>query len=702
MNNETFLIEDSDLDFAKEICKYIEDPSLRERAVANSISANIAKKYFENQNVDVESGLHNVARVLEDIEISDIYINGSHIGVRLYFDESEMCVPKSHFDNNIVPLAYMFIQINSELTGGTVTGFITPSQINRDICHNGYYKVEENELISYYDIEPLLVNEEEAILPDDFSAQIFNYLDNKLKDKASFYQILTHSKEGKERLAKAANAQNVFRFVSITKTENNITDSQELTVNDEELLTDENDEIQGSDDFNLDVDDSAEILEDFNISDTLEESLVPDDSLEPIEETAMLDEFEPMEQNNISSIDDSFTDNTEELAESNSSFEDIATPEIILEEDNVTPSTTIDDTLQAEADALTTPLEIVEDVEITSPIEDYVPNINQVDSDTSDNTLDIVEDGIDDTVNEEEQKSTSEISQNKDEEVLYSTTTTPSISSVEEEDTDTDTDTDAEVLESMLEASDKIQETESDNDTEPNSQIDELFGQEQHTQSEEDDEKLPDFKPAKQKSGLLPILGIVAVIAALGYFGYNKYVQNQSIPEQPVPEALTTTPPLNKSVQKTDEAMPIETVENVETIKSEEGNSVSIPAIEQNLDASILVSNLSVSWEVPSGYVSNNTAKRYFTKLGKIIQLNLKTELLLLSKPPITNRISVELEFNKNTQRFDIKGITASSGEKVVDDVITKTVKNALDMNLNINMSTFGNIQGNPVLMIRL
>ena len=174
------------------------------------------------------------------------------------------------------------------------------------------------------------------------------------------------------------------------------------------------------------------------------------------------------------------------------------------------------------------------------------------------------------------------------------------------------------------------------------------------------------------------------------------------MPSDTVPETAAALPQPKYNTRPAEDAMPVETVENVDTIKSEEGNSVSIPAIEQNLDASILVSNLSVSWEVPAGYVSNNTAKRYFTKLGKVIQLNLKTELLLLSKPPITNRIAVELEFNKATQKFDVKGLTASSGERVVDNVITQTVKNALDMNLNMNTSSFGNIQGNPVLIIRL
>ena len=117
--------------------------------------------------------------------------------------------------------------------------------------------------------------------------------------------------------------------------------------------------------------------------------------------------------------------------------------------------------------------------------------------------------------------------------------------------------------------------------------------------------------------------------------------------------------------KETVDAMPIETVEQTE--EPEDSNiavSTSIPAIEQNLDASILVSNLKVDWEVPAGYASNTSAKRYLVKLGKIIQLNLKTELLLLSKPPITNKIAVEITYNRGSRKFEATGITISSGEK--------------------------------------
>ena len=53
-------------------------------------------------------------------------------------------------------------------------------------------------------------------------------------------------------------------------------------------------------------------------------------------------------------------------------------------------------------------------------------------------------------------------------------------------------------------------------------------------------------------------------------------------------------------------------------------------------------------------------------------------------------------------QKFEVKNITASSGDTAIDNAIKKTVSKVLDAKMNINMNVFNNIQGNPVLIIRL
>ena len=576
MNNETFIIEDYDLEQAQHICKYINNPEIRNRAVANSLAANIAKKYFVSGNVDTESGLHNVSQVLNDIEISDIYVNGAYIDVRLYFNDNELCVPKRNFDDQLLPVVYMFINIAQDLSGGTVTGFLPPSSVNTEESVDGYYPVDESSLVSFYDVESLLTSESEMELPANFKHEVFDYLDGKLEDKTSFYRLLVNSQEGRLQLIKAAKVQNIFNFVSLDRSVESNEDDKFV-----DLVIDDNDE-----QMHLDVNSApVEPVELLEIEDT-----VTEDNKSTDEQT----------------VDDSSTE--EPLS---SSFSDV-----------------MNESEQA-FDNFTT--------EIT-------PNLESDENESIDPELDVDE--------------PTPINENAD----FDT----------EEGTDDSND---------------------NNET----QIDTLFNSDNSSETVDSMDDSVQIQKTKKAKSALPIIGVVAIFAAIAYFGFNKFYQHsETLPaEQPLVEQSQTK-------TNHDDAMPVETVENINQPEvTNEGTSVSIPAIEQNLDTSILVSNLTATWEVPAGYVTNNTAKRYFTKLGKIIQLNLKTELLLLSKPPITNRIAVEFEYNKGTHRFDVKGLVASSGEKVVDDVILATVKKALDVNLNINTNSFGVIQGNPILIIR-
>ena len=83
VNTDNFLIDNSDIEMAQNICKMITNTEVRNRAVANAIAGSIAAKY----DVDSESGLHNIGTVLEDIDISDIYINGNYFDARVFFNE---------------------------------------------------------------------------------------------------------------------------------------------------------------------------------------------------------------------------------------------------------------------------------------------------------------------------------------------------------------------------------------------------------------------------------------------------------------------------------------------------------------------------------------------------------------------------------------------------------------------------------------
>ena len=211
--------------------------------------------------------------------------------------------------------------------------------------------------------------------------------------------------------------------------------------------------------------------------------------------------------------------------------------------------------------------------------------------------------------------------------------------------------------------------------------------------------------PPKKKSAL-PILGIIVLFGALGYFGYTKFFAQTPDIKKPADVSsvdIKNTKPENKTTQTKDIAMPIETVENTTVNKADnEMSNAEVSTIEKTLNASIEVSNLVINWEVPLSYANNTTAKRYFVKIGKILQLNLKTELLMMSNSPINNRITMELTYNKNNGRFNIVKIVDSSGADNIDNTVRDTVNKILGMNMNMNMSVFETLQGNPILVIKL
>ena len=215
----------------------------------------------------------------------------------------------------------------------------------------------------------------------------------------------------------------------------------------------------------------------------------------------------------------------------------------------------------------------------------------------------------------------------------------------------------------------------------------------------------------KKQFKLFPFILFALILGGVGFGVYSKFfVSSENLIDE------------SKNVQKVNQnqkvvnqklsqeiQMPIETIENEKKVEvvvqnnlPKEVASVSIPTLEQNLGASISISNLKVSWDVPSNYLSNIAVQKYFIKIGKIIQLNLKTELMLQVKQPVSNKINVELEFDKKINKFKVKNIINSSGEKSIDDIIIQIINNALLIDLKFNMNMFNEISDNPVLTINL
>lgn len=647
---------------AGQICEEIQPEGKKCRAISNVFAAKVANEYFDDEDCDIQSGLHNSASVLKDIDISDIYLKNSYIDVRLHFDDNDLCVPKVHFEYDLLPIAYMFIKIDRELRQGEVQGFITPSAVDRNTEINGYYRVSEKSLVPFYDIEDLLNAPNQDDVDLETEIQIYDFLDGKIENKAEFYKRLIESRENRLFLLKADSTKYVMSHLPKTAVASG--------------------------------DEISDFAGDFVQQEALEE-LMPaasdDDLNESLPEADITDDLlkEAPAEELISDTDDElvFADDTEKTIELDMTSgaepleitEEPSTESAIPEQGDVINDLYTEEKLENAADIAIDTLD--NEINSLEDAEEVIPENDEPDTGITDSEAPVYEEAEPD-ITSQEISETAEADNSETEtehDTDFSTEVTPSLAFLDEENADAE----------AAAPEDAPQD------------LDQLF-----TQGEAE-ESIPQGydnniqKQQGKKSGsVLKGLLVIALLAGIGYFGYTKYTQSQMPSQDTIPQEETADSADNNP---SPDAMPIETIENHADVSAKnEGNSIDVPEIEKNLDASILVSNLAVSWDVPTAYLTNTSAKRYFTKIGKILQLQLKTELLLSSKPPLNNRIVVELEYNKDANAFSIKGISTSSGEKSIDSIVTKTIEKVLKTDLSINTSSFANIQGNPLLIIKL
>lgn len=692
MNNDNFLINSSDLEIAQDVCKFIENESIRNKSVANVLATVLAERYFTDIKLDETNKLCEVPKIQEEFDVADIYIQNNYIDVRIYFENSPILIPLSHFEKQINPLAYMFMKIDAELSGATVTGFLFPSSINIDNAKDGYIEVQEDELLSYYDLESQIIVQDNVDFDEEFEKEIYDYLDDKLGNTQEFFNKLTKSEEARTKLKNAYKTKIVLDRINFTS----IVEDLKIEESNEEIETD-NDNILESTDMGLvdDISNSALLDGDLLVQDIeLDDNLTLEKSISDSEDSLLLKQDEILlEENEIKELDEISSEDISEDAEI-TEIQDVYEAQEVQEEISLAVNN-------------------YEEIDIINDnVEDEINAIEEVGVISEPSVLEFDDDYGNENVSNSDDKAVSEGLSSSDSTALplvedleetnqYSTSTTPSMSEIENNEENI-----LDSLEADLDASDEMLPRENDNsEIEDNPDIDKLFNN-GNDDIDSNDEVVEDsyvaYQAQKKKTNSLALVGISTLILAMGYFAFNKLGFNNVNNKKPVEVKQVVNKKSEKPIAKESAAMPVETVENVNNVKSDEGLSVSIPAIENNLDASIMISNLSINWEVPVAYANNNTAKRYFTKIGKIIQLNLKTELLLLTKMPISNIIKVELEYNTNSQCFNVKEILLSSGEKIVDEVIINTINKALNLNLNMNMGVFDNVSGNPILIINL
>ena len=146
-------IENSDKSSASFFsCKFA-DKKIKNRAYVNALAAGITAKYLNNNGIKTDDtrNLHYVRKILEEFDIADIELKNVRIDVRAVFDESEIFIPKTHFEYNILPDIYVIIKLKDD-DSAEFLGFIEPKIINKNNANHEYYFVEKEKLSSISDL----------------------------------------------------------------------------------------------------------------------------------------------------------------------------------------------------------------------------------------------------------------------------------------------------------------------------------------------------------------------------------------------------------------------------------------------------------------------------------------------------------------------------------------------------------------------
>ena len=214
---------------------------LKNRAYYNILGANLVKKFLADKDIEVSDiyNIHNINKVLEELDISDIMLKNIHIDVRVIFNENYIFIPKSHFEYDILPDIYVVLQMSTDKKYTKFLGFFEPKLINKNNENEEYYFIEKEKLTSPENLKEFVQNfkgnTSEKLSDsetDESDMLILSLIDQDIseKDKKLLLKNLTKSAELRDRFIEFEN----FEMLSYRAEH-----SADLNINDS-LNTDEN------------------------------------------------------------------------------------------------------------------------------------------------------------------------------------------------------------------------------------------------------------------------------------------------------------------------------------------------------------------------------------------------------------------------------------------------------------------------------
>lgn len=193
VNTLTLNVEGKAHNYAKIYAALLTDEFQRKRAYASIVALYALVNALEKTDLNIQKSmtLFRNPRLNEQYEISDLYVNNHHIDVRVIVDGTAVLLPKTHFENNILPDFYAVVKVDKTLQSAALMGFLKTDGIKTEPFDYHYFSASLDNLISYDEFllavnSPKVVSfrkEEHELFQNSYLALMDDELDIDTKNK---------------------------------------------------------------------------------------------------------------------------------------------------------------------------------------------------------------------------------------------------------------------------------------------------------------------------------------------------------------------------------------------------------------------------------------------------------------------------------------------------------------------------------------
>ncbi len=190
-------IDEKAYGYAKIYASLLSDEFQRKRAYASILALYSFLNTIEKTSYQIQKSmtLYRNPLINEQYEISDLYVNGWHLDIRVVTGGDAVLIPKIHYDADIVPDFYVVIRVDSALKNAELIGIVDTANVTKEAFDYHYYSIAFDNLISYEEFLNKIQNKKIVNLKQEdhelFKECYLGLMDNEI-DTPTKNRILKH------------------------------------------------------------------------------------------------------------------------------------------------------------------------------------------------------------------------------------------------------------------------------------------------------------------------------------------------------------------------------------------------------------------------------------------------------------------------------------------------------------------------------